>query len=254
VNRVPQGRTIAVALGLGLALCGETQAAFAGDHDGRWALLQVTTTVAEIPIIGKMYATTSALSVHDVESSGDRLSGAGTLCSLQLDSGTSMVETIIPPALRRVLPAPRLDARLGHRNGTTTFFQALPTIVVGARLTKPYEALPTNPKDRRVIDEDEDGAPGVTVRVEGIASGDLHVVQRSWARLDGAFLVDGTFGGIVRHGLSQSILDATSPFLRSSPRSRPLVERSYFRMGRIDRTAGCSDAIRRAKAWKATAP
>ncbi len=231
------------------ALSAVPRAAQGGDFDGRWALLQSTTTVAEVPIAGRIYATTTALSIHDLVSSDTRLRGEGALCSVSVDSGTSFVRTSLPPALRRILPAPTFDAELSVVGGKLAIFQASRPIVLGARLRRSDEPLPTEIADPRVLDEDEDGAPGVTVRVDGIASGDIHVVQRSWARLDGLLRVDGTFGGIVRHGVSQSVLDATSPFLRDPPDVTPVPARSWFRLGRLGVGAGCAEATRAARAW-----
>jgi hypothetical protein len=221
----------------------------AGDFDGRWVLVQSTTTVAEVPIAGRIYATTTAVSVHDVVSTETRMRGGGSLCSVDVDSGTAFVKTILPPALRRVLPTPTIDASLSTKRGKLAFFQSSPKVVLGARLARIDDPLPTRADDARVVDQDGDGAPGVTVRVEGIASGDVHVVQRSWATLDGNLLVDGTFGGLVRHGLSQSVIGATSSFLRDPPNATPVASRSWFRLGRVERAAGCAEAAKLAKRW-----
>ncbi len=232
-----------------LTTAGVTSEVQAGDFDGRWALLQSTTTVADVPVVGRIYATTTALSLHDVVSTETRLRGGGTLCAVAIDSGTAFVRTILPPALRRILPVPTLDAELSVKEGKLALFQASSPVVLGARLERSGEALPTRADDARVLDQDEDGAPGVTVRVEGIASGDIHVVQRTWSRLDGLLLVDGTFGGVVRHGVAQSVLGATSPFLREPPSIAAVAGRSWFRLGRVDRNAGCAEARKSAQAW-----
>ena len=239
---------LVIVLGASTPTCFSASAR-AGEFDGRWALLQSTTTVAEVPIAGRIYATTTALSVHDLVSTDTTLRGGGTLCSVELDSGTSFVRTSLPPALRRILPPPTVDASLRVVSGKLSIFQASRPVVLGARLARPDDPLPRDGSDPREIDADEDGAPGVTVRVDGIASGDLHVVQRSWSRLDGFLRVDGTFGGIVRHGVSQSVLGATSPLLSSPPDVAPVPARSWFRLGRIDSGAGCAEAQRVARAW-----
>lgn len=221
----------------------------AGDLDGRWALVQSTATIADVPVAGRIHARTTVVSFHDLVSTETSLRGAGTLCSIAVDSGTSLARTVLPPALRRALPSPSFDANLAVVNGRLTLFQAPAPIVLGARLGRLDEPLPSEVADTRVFDQDEDGSPGVTVRIEGIVSGEMHLVQRTWVRLDGTLRVDGTFGGIVRHGLTQSVLDATSPFLRSPPRAAPAPAMSWFRLGRIGRTGGCAEATRAAEAW-----
>src|SRR5688572_25018279 len=132
----------------------------AGDLDGRWALVQSTTTVAEVPIVGRIFATTTAVSVHDVTSTETRMRGGGTLCSVSIDSGTAFVQTILPAALRRVLPPPTIEATLSTKDGKLVFFQSAPPVVLGARLARSNDPLPTRGGDARVFDQDGDGAPG----------------------------------------------------------------------------------------------
>lgn len=238
--------TLAVCAAVALAA---TQEARAGQHDGRWALLQVTMTVAEVPMIGPMKTATTALTIHDLVHEGDRLHGKGTLCDITVIAERDLLTVTIPPKLRKVLPTPEIDARLAVVNGRTTFFHAPPAAVLGAKLMSPEdEALPLE-KDHRVRDQDADGKPGVTVNVKGMAEGDMHVVQRSWVRLDGWLRDDGTFGGVARHGLAQSVISATAPLLWNPPANVPVIEGSTFRLGRLPAGA-CREAAKLASGWK----
>jgi hypothetical protein len=122
--------------------------------------------------------------------------------------------------------------------------------VVGAKLRRSNDPLPSDPDDPRVFDQDGDGNPGVTIRVEGIVSGDMYIVQRSWTRLEGALLGDGSFGGRLFFGNAQVVLDSTSPFLGDPPSSRPLPNLSWFRIARLPEDADCAKARERAAAWR----
>lgn len=234
---------------LTIALLGVQNVAHASKLDGRWVFLQRTVTVADAPVIGKIYATTTAISVHDLVEAGGHLHGNGTLCSLTLDSGTSFVRTILPPALRNVLPKPKINAKLTYEDGKLLYADAPPPVVLGAKVASIGEALPTQSSDARVVDSDGDGHPGVTVRVEGIVSGEIYVVQRNVAVFDGALRVDGSFAGSIRHGMSQVVLGATSSRLVDGPKSYPVDKGSFFRLAPLPKAATCDDAAKLAKGW-----
>lgn len=240
----------AVALAVSLVSLSTASHASAGTFDGRWVFVQRMTTSASVPVVGEIQATTTVVSLHDLTSDGGRLKGNGTLCDLEVDSGSELVSTILPAAFRKVLPPPHLDALIDVEDGALHLTQARRTVIVGARLESPEsEKLPTKASDDRVIDEDGDGKPGVTVRVEGIVNGSIYVVQRSWTRLDGSFLSDGSFGGKLFHGSEQVVLGSSSPFLGSPPKAKAVPEKSWFRIARLDKEATCKDARRVAKAY-----
>ncbi len=220
-------------------------AARAGTFDGRWVFVQRMTTSASVPVVGDIEATTSVISLHDLEDADGRLRGEGKLCRITIDSGTDLVETILPKAFRNSLPPPRIDAALEIEDGAVKLRQDKRVVVVGARLGDPErEALPTSSKDSRVFDQDRDDKPGVTIRIGGLVTGDMYVVQRSWTRLDGGYWKDGTFGGRLAFGSEQVVLGSTSPFLGDPPKARPVAHKSWFRLARLADDASCKDARR----------
>ncbi len=222
--------------------------AHAGELDGKWALLEVTMTVAEVPMMGPVKATRTNISIHDVTSDETSMKSKATLCSITVLGEKDLLKTTIGPKLFKVIPPPSLDARLAKKDGKLTFFQAGPPVILGARLASPEEALPSNAKDKRMWDQDVDAKPGITLKISGMAEGDIHLAQRSWSRLDGAMRPDGTFGGIVRHGLTQAVVGATVPMLQQPPPNVPMVVGSYFRLGRLPK-GGCPEAAELAKSW-----
>jgi hypothetical protein len=248
-------RSVAILLvgaaALALAGAGEARAdeAKADPLDGRWTLLQVTMTLTEVPMLGPMKTATTVVSVHDLVRDGDRLRGKGTLCDISIESERNLLTTTVSPRLQKILPVPELDAKLAEVDGKLTFFHANPTVVLGAKLrTIEDEPLPRDPLDHRVFDHERDGKYGITLRVKGIAEGDMYLVQRSWSRLDGWLGDDGTFGGIIRHGLHQSVLAATHSNLWDPPTNVPIPEGSLFRLGRLPQ-GGCPEAIAQVAVW-----
>jgi len=242
-----------VKLGLGVLLgagaaCLLSTSASAGELDGKWALLEVTMTVAEVPMMGPVKVTRTMISVHDVTSDDTSMKSKATLCSISVLGEKDLLKTTIGPKLFKVIPAPSLDAKLAKQDGKLSFFQASAPIVLGARLASPDEALPTDAKDKRLWDQDLDLKPGITLKISGMAEGDIHLSQRSWSRLDGFQRPDGTFGGIVRHGLTQAVVGATVPMLQQPPVNVPTIEGSHFRLGRLPK-GGCKEAEELAKSW-----
>lgn len=222
----------------------------AEDYSGRWVMAQLTTTVADVPVVGEIYATSRLVTLMDLDHEGERLKGSGSICRLELDSGSSVVTTKLPKAFIRSLPRPKIDAKVWIKDGRINFRQGKQTIVVGAKLERPTkDKLPTSPKDKRVRDQDRDDKPGVTIEIDGLVSGDIYVAQRTWTRLRGTKRVDGSFQGKVRFGNEQSILGTTSSLLDDPPNARPVPSKSWFKLAPMDDDATCADARRMAKKW-----
>ena len=209
---------------------------------GRWLVFQVTTAETKVPVLGAIETITRSIALHRLEQDGNRLSGPGVLCDLQSDMKPRLVETVYPPALIRALPQPRLDGELLMRNGKLVFHQPKETVVIGAKLENiENEPLPVDPADARVVDQDADGQPGVTVKVRGFVSGDVFVAQRNWAefwvRQNGS-----GFAGDLLFETEQRILGATSSRLKTPTAAVPVPSKSYVHMVRLPQDATCRQA------------
>jgi len=249
-------RRISWSLALGASLLTSAAlwpapAAAESDLSGRWVMAQFSVTVAEVPVVGKIYATSRTVTLHDLEQDGDRLHGPGVLCQLELDSGSTFVTTKLPEAFKRSLPRPHIDARLGtDEGGNVTFRQGRRTVVVGAKLDDPSkDPLPRKPSDPEVFDQDRDGHPGVTIAIDGIVSGEIYVAQRSWTKLAGSMVGREGFAGRLEHDSEQNILEATSSMLDDPPPQKPLPSKSWFRMTRLGADATCKTARAVAARW-----
>ena len=83
----------------------------------------------------------------------------------------------------------------------------------------------------------------MTIKVSGIVSGDIRVVQRSWTELESTSVSTDRIEGNVRFGNEQVILDATASMLKTPPNATPEPSRSRFRLVRLAKGASCSDAL-----------
>jgi hypothetical protein len=248
-------RTRAACLALGLLalllLASRTRATREDELSGSWVMAQLATSVARIPVIGEVHSASRLISVHQLRQERERLYGAGKLCKLELDSGSWFVRVRLPPATQAQLPAPWIDARIGQdARGSRSFWQARQLLVVGARLADPLaEPLPRAADDPRVVDEERDGQPGMTIEIGGIVSGRVYIAQRSWTELSGQAAGDDAFAGRLRFGNEQVVLRASSSRLARAPESRPVPSMSWFRLQRLCGSADCAAAQAAAARW-----
>mgnify|MGYP001112701627 CR=1 FL=1 len=224
------------------------------DLSGVWAMIQITSEIARIPIFGNRTRTTTTHLRLIIEQRDDALSVLETNCGTNIDDGTVMVNTTIPDAFLRSLGVTERAARLelvsetDPATGTPSLERRIVfpwnAQVLGARLEDPEnEALPMDAADPRVFDQDNDGHPGMTVRVEimGLIGGEVYVVQRNRNRLIGTVISPGFIRGTIEWETEQVILGASSPFLESGGQGSPDPgpERNFFLARRIGPMFDC---------------
>lgn len=250
-----------VHLGLG-ALVASSVVGFASDapsalrssHDwpdlsGRWAQLQVTTSIVVLPIGGPAESRLETLVLVDVEQEGQQLVLTETVCSVHSEGPTSLVETSYPDAFVEALSGRTREARLDFESGRYTYREPKTYRTTGVELDDPAEeSLPDAPDDPRVRDPDGDGHPGLTVEVRGFVNGQVFMVQKGWSELDGVVRSPRQIEGTVRWSSSQSVVAATHRFLTHPPVSKPHPsgDRHFFRMARVPREASCREVQDRA--------
>lgn len=223
---------------------------------GVWAMVQITSEIASIPIVGNRTRTTTTHLRLIMEQREDTLSVLEINCGTNIDDGTMMVNTTIPDAFLRSLGVTERAARLeivsemdpstGNPSPERRIVFPWTTQVLGARLEDPEnEALPMDAADPRVFDQDNDGHPGMTVQVEimGLIGGEVYVVQRNRNRLMGTVVSHGFIRGTIEWETEQVILGASSPFLASGGQGSPDPdpERNFFLARRIDPMLDCTD-------------
>ncbi len=221
------------------------------DMSGRWVMVQQTVTSSDIPVLGKIRATTRAVVLYDLQQDGARVQGEGQLCALNIDSGTRMVDTVLPAAFRQAQPTPKLDAVLKQRGDAWRLEQRRMWTVLGAKLKNPTrDALPLRSEDPRVWDQDKDGKPGVTVRIKGFVGGDIYVAQRSWSDLVAIIKDNNRLRGSIRFDQEQVILGATNDLLTDPPEATPDLRRSFFAMERMPAQTTCAQALEKTRSLR----
>jgi len=195
--------------------------------------------VADLPFFGRVELTTIAGLLVDLTQTGSEIVMQDTYCFIDVVTKPKLFTTTIPDRFIAALrPSPR-SARLERSDGGWDWIEPEQIEIRGARLSDPAgEPLPTTADDPRVIDDDRDDRPGVTVclNVAGIVSGETYVVQRLRYQLFGRLLSDGRIAGRIAWESEQNVIAAEHPSLQLSYtyEPHPDPDRHRFVMERID--------------------
>jgi hypothetical protein len=186
------------------------------DLAGRWAMVQVYPQTALLPFAGEVTRTSYVVQLVEIEQDGVTLTMRDSYCLTFVDDGTPLVTTEIPTAFMKALRPLHRVATLSEESGVTGFVQQPYLEVRGAVLDNAEtDALPGHPDDPRVVDQDGDGHPGMTVRVRilGIIEGETYVVQRVRYSLTGSVVAPDRIEGSIEWSDEQVVLGATNPLL-----------------------------------------
>lgn len=190
---------------------------------GRWALRYWVNSLTEVPVLGGISAT-QVLS-HQVVNITETDAGLNLeveTCDIEMiGEDGAMTETILPDAFVNSLPVINRSAVLtddGEGFYAETIYE-----VRGAQLDDPAnDPLPTDANDPKVVDQDQDGHPGMTISVTGFVDGDIYLVQRGWNALQTTSFDGERAFGVPDWGDEQTYLGASSFILEQiSPSSWP---------------------------------
>ncbi len=218
------------------------------DLCGRWALIEIMPAIAELPFFGEVELTTTSGLFVDIAQDELQLTLTYSYSFIDAIMNPPFVHITVPDAFVASLTDPLCKGSLKKTKSGWRFVQERHIEVRGAVLDDPEnDPLPTNPRDGRVVDQDGDGNPGLTVPVVavGIVSGDTYVVHRLSYALEGSLIDDDTIRGMIDWTGEQIVLAATDAFLSMSYTYRPAPDPTLrcFVMRRVD--DGWTDATLR---------
>lgn len=213
------------------------------DIEGVWAQKLVTPTVTDVPVVGEVISQTITFQRIEVAQSNAKLELTEETCSVDIESNQNTVRTVVPDRFVEHIETIEREAELRRRDDGVYLYAPKATKFFGVELDDSDAELPDDPNDPRVIDQDRDGNPGMTVEVEGLMSGELYLVQRSWDALWGKFVDDDRLGGRVEWNTDQVVVERSGRVFGEISESNPHPdpEQSYFRMRRVDESTDCDD-------------
>lgn len=214
------------------------------------------TGISKVPVVGKVTSTTTTYQLVKIERKDDASDDSdgetavqlsANVCELNLSNNSSLVHPEIPESFVQSLDTSVRPGRFVTYGSHYWLQMPKHTKVIGANLRQPRdENLPTDPDDPRVRDQDDDGHPGMTVRIRGVASGELYLVQRGSDDWRARFQSADRLRGCIDWGQTQNVLDSSNFLLGDGPKTNqhPDKARSTIAMRRLSGSDPvCSDAV-----------
>jgi hypothetical protein len=197
--------------------------------DGTWVMLQVYPQIAAVPLAGEVNQANYVVQIVEIQQDGETLQMTDTYCLTYVDDGTPLVSTEISGEFMAALePHPRYATITDQEDGV--IFEQEEYVEVRGAILEDVEndGLPTEPEDPRVMDQDEDGNPGMTVSISvfGLLEGRIYVVQRVRYVLHGKVVAPDRIEGSIEWSTEQNILGASNPVFDTDASSYPDPDRS----------------------------
>jgi hypothetical protein len=175
---------------------------------GRWASRQRTAAIVQLPPTNTpTTVVTTRIALHDVTLESGETRVRHDVCDLRQPKQNG-VETVFGPRFLAAIPRNSVIAEI-EGNAVTVPGDL---VVLGAEVAE-GDPLPTEADDPRVRDSDGDGAPGVSVTLQGLFAGQLFVCSRQQLTLTGTADAAGCISGTISGANEQSQLGANPPEL-----------------------------------------
>lgn len=223
------------------------------DVSGRWAYRAVGSQITRPQGLSPITTRIISVMLFEQQQSGDAITASGTYCDHYTEDPGALVHAVIPESYLDALEdVTREGTFAAGSDGGRRYQLARLYEVVGAELADVVEdELPTDPEDERIIDQDGDGHPGVTVRLNGIIDGEVYVAERKWTELDGVAVSADRIEGKLRFVSEQSKLAADPSSLEgmlagATSSTDPEECNSTFQMVRVPDEADCDWIVEQA--------
>ena len=213
------------------------------DLSGTWVMRLTGSQAVSAPIVGIVHTKSEFYILATLAQNGTDWVANGRYCDrVEKDPSTNIVQVIIPaPWAHTEKPVTRSGGKLALASDGTwvlTFPRLVET--AGAVLASDSDPLPTAVDDPKVIDEDGDGHPGITVGLSGQSfSGDLYSVQKQMTSITAIAVAQDRVEGALEYSSLQNVLSSNPPNLvalypqNQPPASDPVLCNSGFAMVRI---------------------
>ncbi len=205
------------------------------DLRGDWSVRHTTTTETTVPVAGSFSTVTESRLAASIVGDKTDLDVTTRVCSVEMETDLPMVEMVVPDAFVEGLPERTRHAV--YRPEDQKFVMPPVWETLGIELDDPAtDTLPEDLDDPRIIDQDGNGHPGTTLRIEGMVDGEIHLVRRGWEAWYGEVVGPDAIEGRIEWTTEQHVIDASRWMLRRQPEANPhpADDRHHFRLERID--------------------
>lgn len=205
---------------------------------GKWAQRQF------LPSDNKFSGITTATKTYNyyivtmTQNDDNTITAVAKLCDIQVEVENPMGGTEFSDAYINSMRPTNVVYSFSAQNNKIIVKHPENIEINGANLDNETDDLPTDENDERVIDQDNDSNPGMTLNILVMGSKvGLYVVDRSKKTLSGEILDDNSFGGTIIWTEEQSVIGADNDAFH-----KPLevtASEGNFKNVRIDDTWDC---------------
>jgi hypothetical protein len=203
---------------------------------GRYGMRLTAATIAELPFLGKTKGSSTSWLLVEIESTPSGLVQSHRTCAVRMGgAGGGRVE--VPDAFLHHLGQPRYGLQVGQNS----YVADLGPSAVGWDPAL-AEAVPQTVDDPGVIDWDEDGQPGATIKLRLPFFGkiDLFVAQHAHMVLTAHLPASGPVEGTVSFkAFDQRTIGGTHPRFAASPPMQPDAPASSFALAPVPADTTC---------------
>lgn len=209
---------------------------------GTYRLEMIMASITRIPFFGSSISASKSVSLVEIRQNGAGLTQSHRVCDFRVLEDSKFIKMIFPEKFIAALAKHIYPIHLGQDEHGWAYRADLGVERIGYRAHGAEDKLPTKIDDPAVVDWDNDGHPGATLKITIplLPAGELYVVQRGQSILTGRVVRPGTVeGGIeVRH-FEQKVLDAWPGFLARSPEIEPRPQESRFTLSLVAADSTC---------------
>jgi hypothetical protein len=217
------------------------------DLRGSWKLELRATNHVQVPVLGPN--TVRSLQIMLVEVRGEsQLIQSHSVCSLEVQSDRSFIQTIIPETWVASLPDKEYPLQIdAMAEGVWSYKADLLPLRIGFDPLLTDDELPQNMDSDGVIDWDGDGKPAATIHLDLNIFGkvDVYLVQAAHTQLDGLVESPNSVQGqMLTTELRQRTIGATNRLFVTNPVVVPYLPESTFSMVRLPAGSTCEDLLK----------
>jgi len=177
-----------------------------------------------------------------IQNDDNTITAVGKLCDIQVEVENTMGGTEFSDAYIDSMRETNVKYKFSVESGKIIVKHDELIEINGANLENETDDLPTTPDDERVIDQDDDGNPGMTLNILVMGSKvGLYVVDRSKKTLNGEITGDNSFGGVITWDEEQSVIGADNDAFHKPIEINTLE--GEFKNVRIDDSWDCAKLI-----------
>jgi hypothetical protein len=193
------------------------------------------------------FSVTKTLLILEQVQNGSQVDIIARVCDIDItngQNGLAPVQVIVPDNYIEHLDPSDITLGLVQTGAEVQISHPPMAEIRGAVFTDPVnDPFVEDESDPRIIDQDEDGHPGMTLIASGVVNGEIYSVQRTVTAISGTITSADTWDGDVIWSDEQIVVGAENEALIQTMNAIPHLDDSFFYTTRIETTDDCQYII-----------